>query len=68
MAPHGTGLLYVRRDSIRRIWPLMPGLDSPARRYPDILGTHQTAAQVAIVLYLVKIRPQLRRRGGLPGH
>jgi hypothetical protein len=25
MAPHGTGRLHVRRDSIRRIWPLIPG-------------------------------------------
>lgn len=49
MAPHGTGLLYVRRDSIGRIWPLMPALDSlrgDIRKFEEV-GTRPAAAQVA---------------------
>ena len=32
-APIGTGLMYVRRDRIKDIWPLMP---APARRRDNI--------------------------------
>jgi selenocysteine lyase/cysteine desulfurase len=50
MAPHGTGLLYVRRDTIGRIWPLMPALDAvrdDIRKFEEI-GTHVAAAQIAV--------------------
>lgn len=43
MAPHGTGLLYVRREKIERLWPLMAA--TPEIRADDIrkfeqIGTH----------------------------
>ncbi len=49
-APHGTGLLYVRRDHIPKIWPLMaaPGrMDGDIRKYEEI-GTHPAANYLAI--------------------
>ena len=49
-APIGTGLLYVRRDKIADLWPLMA---SPAERDDDIrkfeeIGTHPAANFLAI--------------------
>ena len=49
-APHGTGMLYVRKDKIRGIWPLMaaPGeMDADIRKYEEI-GTHPAANHLAI--------------------
>jgi isopenicillin-N epimerase len=50
MAPHGTGFLYVRRESIPKLWPLQPALDSmrtDIRKFEEI-GTHNAAARAAI--------------------
>lgn len=49
-APHGTGLLYVRRDKIRGLWPLMA---APADKVDDIrkfeeVGTQPEANALAI--------------------
>jgi len=49
-APHGTGLLYVRRDKIATLWPLMaagPTLDDNIRKFEEI-GTHPVALQLGI--------------------
>ncbi len=49
-APHGTGLLYVRRDKIRRLWPMMAApetLDDDIRKFEEI-GTHPAANFLAI--------------------
>lgn len=49
-APHGTGLLYVRRDKIRGLWPLMASSvenDADIRKFEEI-GTHPLAATLAI--------------------
>jgi len=49
-APHGTGLLYVRRDRIKEIWPLMAAteqMDDNIRKYEEI-GTHPAANYLAI--------------------
>jgi len=49
-APHGTGLLYVRRDKIPGIWPLMAAperMDSDIRKFEEI-GTHPAANYLAI--------------------
>ncbi len=49
-APHGTGLLYVRRDKIRDLWPLMAApevLDDDIRKFEEI-GTHPVANCLAI--------------------
>ncbi len=49
-APHGTGLLYVRRDKIKEIWPLMAAteqMDDNIRKYEEI-GTHPAANFLAI--------------------
>lgn len=48
--PHGTGLLYVRRDKIAGLWPMMaaePGLDGDIRKYEEI-GTHPAANVLGI--------------------
>ena len=49
-APKGTGLLYVRRDKIDKIWPLMAAetkQKSDIRKFEEI-GTHSAAPKLAI--------------------
>ena len=49
-APHGTGLLYVRREKIRGLWPLMAApeeLAGDVRKFEEI-GTHPAANFLAI--------------------
>lgn len=49
-APKGTGLLYVKRDKIEKIWPLMAADKKQAtdiRKYEEI-GTHSAAIHLAI--------------------
>jgi isopenicillin-N epimerase len=49
-APHGTGLLYVRKDKISGLWPLMAAperMDDDIRKYEEI-GTHPAANYLAI--------------------
>ncbi|HZY09919.1 MAG TPA: aminotransferase class V-fold PLP-dependent enzyme, partial [Bacteroidota bacterium] len=49
-APKGTGLLYVKRDKIEKIWPLMAAEKKQAtdiRKYEEI-GTHSAAPRLAI--------------------
>ncbi len=50
LAPHGTGFLYVRKEKIARIWPLMaapPEMDDNIRKFEEI-GTHPAANHNAI--------------------
>ena len=49
-APHGTGLLYVRRNKIQDLWPLMAAAeeqDENIRKFEEI-GTHPAAPYLAI--------------------
>jgi selenocysteine lyase/cysteine desulfurase len=49
-APHGTGMLFVRRSKIRALWPLMAApetLDDDVRKFEEI-GTHPLANFLAI--------------------
>lgn len=49
-APHGTGMLFVKRDKIRGLWPLMAApasLEGDIRKYEEI-GTHPSAQNLAI--------------------
>jgi isopenicillin-N epimerase len=49
-APHGTGMLYVKRDKIRNLWPLMAAPETMAediRKFEEI-GTHPAAQNLAI--------------------
>lgn len=49
-APHGTGLLYVRKEKIAGLWPLMAApadLDGNIRKFEEI-GTHPAANYLAI--------------------
>jgi isopenicillin-N epimerase len=49
-APHGTGLLYVKKDRIPTLWPLMAAperMDDDIRKYEEI-GTHPAANYLAI--------------------
>jgi selenocysteine lyase/cysteine desulfurase len=50
LAPHGTGFLYVRREKIKDVWPLMaapPKMDADIRKFEEI-GTHPAANHNAI--------------------
>jgi len=50
MAPIGTGILYVRKNLIEHLWPLMPAdesQDKNIRKFEEI-GTHQAAVHNAI--------------------
>lgn len=54
LAPVGTGFLYVRRDRIPGIWPLMAApkaMDANIRKYEEI-GTHPAANHNAISVAL----------------
>jgi selenocysteine lyase/cysteine desulfurase len=49
-APKGTGLLYVKRDKIAKLWPLMAAEEKNAsdiRKFEEI-GTHSAAPRLAI--------------------
>jgi len=49
-APHGTGMLYVKREKIRDLWPLMaapPAMAEDIRKFEEI-GTHPAAQNLAI--------------------
>ena len=49
-APHGTGLLYVRKEKIKGLWPMMAAesrLDEDIRKFEEI-GTHPAAGFLAI--------------------
>lgn len=49
-APHGTGLLYVRKERIKALWPMMAApdtLDDNIRKFEEI-GTHPAAPYLAI--------------------
>ena len=49
-APHGTGLLYVRKERIPEIWPLMAAperMNDDIRKFEEI-GTHPAANYLAI--------------------
>jgi selenocysteine lyase/cysteine desulfurase len=51
-APIGTGFLYVRRNKIKTIWPLMaapPKMDEDIRKFEEI-GTHPAANHNAIAV------------------
>ncbi|HUF28474.1 MAG TPA: aminotransferase class V-fold PLP-dependent enzyme [Gemmatimonadaceae bacterium] len=50
LAPHGTGFLYVRKEKIKDIWPLMAApesMDADIRKFEEI-GTHPAANHNAI--------------------
>ncbi|NNE69351.1 MAG: aminotransferase class V-fold PLP-dependent enzyme [Rhodothermales bacterium] len=49
-APHGTGMLYVRKDKIPGLWPMMAAashMDDNIRKFEEI-GTHPAANYLAI--------------------
>jgi len=49
-APHGTGMLFVRKDKIRDLWPLTAApieMDKDIRKFEEI-GTHPAANYLAI--------------------
>lgn len=49
-APHGTGLLYVRRDKIADLWPMMAApehMEDDIRKFEEI-GTHPAANSLAV--------------------
>ncbi|HZT31058.1 MAG TPA: aminotransferase class V-fold PLP-dependent enzyme [Bryobacteraceae bacterium] len=50
LAPHGTGFLYVRREKVRKLWPMMAApaeMDGNIRKFEEI-GTHPAANHNAI--------------------
>jgi isopenicillin-N epimerase len=54
-APHGTGMLYVRRSKLKKLWPLMAAdvkQDGDIRKFEEI-GTHPAANHNAIAEALV---------------
>jgi selenocysteine lyase/cysteine desulfurase len=57
-APIGTGFLYVRREKIKSLWPLMaaaPEQDNDIRKYEEI-GTHPAANHNAIAVAIAFTR------------
>ncbi|HSB28204.1 MAG TPA: aminotransferase class V-fold PLP-dependent enzyme [Pyrinomonadaceae bacterium] len=49
-APKGTGLLYVKRDKIQKLWPLMAAEEKQSndiRKFEEV-GTHSAAPRLAI--------------------
>ena len=49
-APHGTGLLFVRRDKVRDLWPMMAATEEQSdniRKFEEI-GTHPAAGYLAV--------------------
>jgi selenocysteine lyase/cysteine desulfurase len=49
-APHGTGMLFVRKDKIAGLWPMMAApekMDGDIRKFEEI-GTHPAANYLAI--------------------
>jgi isopenicillin-N epimerase len=49
-APHGTGMLYIKKEKIDSLWPLMAApetLDSDIRKFEEF-GTHPAANFIAI--------------------
>lgn len=49
-APHGTGMLYVKKDKIEGLWPMTPAdedMDDDIRKFEEI-GTHPAANYLAI--------------------
>ena len=49
-APHGTGMLYVRKEKIKDLWPMMAAAESQdedIRKFEEI-GTHPAANHLAI--------------------
>jgi len=49
-APHGTGMLYVKKDKIKNLWPMMAApetMDDDIRKFEEI-GTHPAANYLAI--------------------
>jgi selenocysteine lyase/cysteine desulfurase len=49
-APHGTGFLYVKKEKIKRLWPMMAATESMEaniRKFEEI-GTHPAANYLAI--------------------
>lgn len=49
-APHGTGMMFVRKSKIKDLWPLQaspPSMDENIRKYEEI-GTHPAANYLAI--------------------
>ncbi|MFN0172944.1 MAG: aminotransferase class V-fold PLP-dependent enzyme [Bryobacteraceae bacterium] len=50
LAPHGTGMLFVRREKIAKLWPMFaasPSQDNDIRKFEQI-GTHPSANFLAI--------------------
>ncbi|MDZ7343192.1 MAG: aminotransferase class V-fold PLP-dependent enzyme [candidate division KSB1 bacterium] len=50
LAPHGTGMLYVRKEKIAGLWPMMAApekMDTDIRKFEEI-GTHPAANYLAI--------------------
>jgi selenocysteine lyase/cysteine desulfurase len=50
LAPHGTGFLYVRKEKIEKVWPLMAApasMNNNIRKFEEI-GTHPAATHNAI--------------------
>jgi isopenicillin-N epimerase len=57
-APIGTGFLYVRRDKIKSLWPLMAGSveqEGDIRKYEEV-GTHPAANHNAIAVAIAFTR------------
>lgn len=53
-APFGTGLMYIRKDKIGKIWPLLSApesMDNDIRKF-EVLGTRSFAAEMAIAAAL----------------